>query len=98
MAESLDAERLHSGCGWIVSWGPDDPGWAGEGADGAAVALAGDLARLRHPVLGLTFNGPTDVNVHESITAHVQPHREGEVTVIGRLTVGLDYEATKEHP
>ena len=28
---------------------------AGEGADGAAVALAGDLARLRHQVLGLTF-------------------------------------------
>ena len=28
----------------------------------------------------------------------VQPRREGEVRVIGRLTLGLDYEATAEYP
>ena len=52
----------------------------------------------RHQMLGLTFAGPADVNIHYGIAAHVQPRRKGEVTVIGRLTVGFDYEATAEHP
>ena len=71
---------------------------AGEDAGGAAVALAGDLSRLRHQVVGLTFDGPADVNIHESIRAVVQPRREGEVTVVGQLQIGFDYEATAEHP
>lgn len=71
---------------------------AGEDAAGAAVALAGDLARLRHAVLGLTFDGPADINIHQNIAAHVQPRREGEVVVIGRLALSLDFEATSRHP
>ncbi len=71
---------------------------AGEDAGGAALALAGDLSRLRHQVVGLTFDGPADVNTHESIRAVVQPRREGEVTVTGQLQIGFDYEATAEHP
>ena len=71
---------------------------AGEDAQGAAVALAGDLARLRHAVLGLTFDGPADVNLHQNIAAHVQPRGEGEVTVIGRLALSLDYEVDAENP
>ena len=49
---------------------------AGEDAAGAAVALAGDLARLRHLVIGLDFDAAGDVNVHESVDAVVQPRRE----------------------
>ena len=72
---------------------------AGEDAAGAAVAIAGDLARLRHLVIGLDFDaGPVDVNVHESVDAVVQPRREGEVVVIGRLAVALDYDTDGEHP
>ena len=71
---------------------------AGEDAQGAALALAGDLARLRHAVLGLTFDGPADANIHQNIAAHVQARGEGEVTVIGRLSVGLDYIADSENP
>ena len=70
----------------------------GEDAAGAALALAGDLSRLRHAVVGLTFDGPADINIHESIRAVVQPRRGGEVVVIGQLQIGFDYEATAEHP
>ena len=71
---------------------------AGEDAAGAAVALAGDLARLRHLVIGLDFDAAGDVNVHESVDAVVQPRREGEVVVVGRLAVSLDYDTDGEHP
>ena len=72
---------------------------AGEDAQGAAVALAGDLARLRHAVVGLNFgNLPTDVNVHEGVATQVRPRGEGEVVVVGSCRIGLDYFATTEHP
>ena len=71
----------------------------GEDAAGAAVALAGDLARLRHAVVGLDFgNLPTDVNVHEDVATQVRPRGEGEVVVVGSCRLGLDYLATAEHP
>ena len=71
---------------------------AGEDAQTAAAALAGDLSRLRHAVVGITFDGPADVNFHGSIRAVVQPRREGEVTVVGQLQIGFDYEATAQNP
>ena len=72
---------------------------AGEDAAGAAVALAGDLARLRHAVVGLDFgNLPSDVNVHDNVATQVRPRGDGEVTVIGTCRIGLDYLATAAHP
>lgn len=72
---------------------------AGQDASGAAVALAGDLARLRHAVVGLDFDGlPGDVNLHQDVRAHVQPRAAGAVTVVGRLALSLDYIATAANP
>ena len=72
---------------------------AGEDAAGAAVSLAGDLARLRHAVVGLDFgNLPSDVNVHDNVATQVQPRAEGAVVVVGACRVTLDYLATSAHP
>ena len=72
---------------------------AGEDAQGAAVALAGDLARLRHAVVGLDFgNLPSDVNVHDNVATQVQPRAEGAVVVVGACRVTLDYLATAQNP
>ncbi len=72
---------------------------AGEDAGGAAVALAGDLARLRHLVIAADFDaGPVDVNVHESVETSVQPRAEGAVVVVGACRVSLDYDTDGEHP
>ena len=74
-------------------------GEAGEDAAGAAVSLAGDLARLRHAVVGLDFNDlETDVNTHQDVATQVQPRAEGAVVVVGACRVTLDYLATAEHP
>ena len=72
---------------------------AASDAAGSAVALAGDLARLRHAVVGLDVAGvPTDVNIHEDVATQVQPRGDGAVTVVGACRVSLDYLATAEHP
>ena len=75
---------------------------AGENAEGAAVAVAADLARLRHAVVSLDVDPDqelaTDVNIHESVTTDVQPRAEGAVTVVGRCVVTFDYVTDGENP
>ena len=71
---------------------------AANDAAGAAVALAGELARLRH---ALAVLDPTDdgrVNVGERITTDIRPRGPEAVTVVGRIVVEFDYEATAEDP
>ena len=72
---------------------------AGEDAQGAAVALSGDLARLRHLLVRLDVDsGEVDVNLHEAISARVQSRQEDSVVVIGQVHVSFDYETDGEHP
>ena len=68
-------------------------------AQGAAVALSGDLARLRHLLVRLDVDsGEVDVNLHEAISARLQPRQEDSVVVIGQVHVSFDYETDGEHP
>ena len=72
---------------------------ASEDAEAAALALAGDLARLRHAVVRLDVEAVgVDVNIHQGVTTTVQPRAEGEVVVVGRLLVQMDYETDGENP
>ena len=51
------------------------------------MALAGDLARLRHLVVELDVDPAgelaTDVHIHDDVSTHVQPQAEGVVVVVG---------------
>ena len=75
---------------------------AGQDAGGAALVLAGDLAKLRHLVVRADLDPDqelqTDVHVHQGIRTEVEPRGEGEVVVVGRLAVSLDYEVDAENP
>ena len=71
---------------------------AADDAAGAAVALAGDLARLRHGFASLDVDEDGRVNVGERISTEVRPRPESSVTIVGRLTLQFDYEATAEDP
>jgi len=75
---------------------------AGQDAQGAAVTLAGDLARLRHLVVNLDVDPAgelaTDVNVHETVDTRVQARAEGAVVVVGICRFTLDYDVDGEHP
>ena len=71
---------------------------AANDAAGAAVALAGDLARLRHELAVLDPTGDGRVNVGERITTDIRPRGPEAITVVGRIAVGFDYEATREDP
>ena len=71
---------------------------AANDAAGAAVALAGDLARLRHSLASLDPTDDGRVNVGERITTTVRPRGPEAVTVVGRVTIAFDYEATPEEP
>lgn len=69
---------------------------AGQDAQEAALGVADDLAHLRHRIAALDV-GPL-VNVQPQISTVVQPRRSDTVTVIGRLTLAADYEATPDQP
>ena len=69
---------------------------AADDAAGAAVALAGDLARLRHRIAALDVD-PL-VNVQPTIRTEVRPRAADAITVVGRVVVTFDYEATEEQP
>ena len=71
---------------------------AANDAAAAAVALAGDLARLRHRLASLDPTDDGRVNVQPTIRADVRPRDAQAVTVIGRIAIGFDYEATEDEP
>ena len=71
---------------------------AADDAAGAAVALAGDVARLRHAVAALDVDPTGNVNVQPTIRTEIRPRASGAVTVVGRLVVSFDYEADAENP
>ena len=75
---------------------------AGQDAQGAAVALAGDLALLRHLVVTADLDPDqelaVDVNMHQGARTEVAPRGEGEVAAIGRLALQVDYETDGENP
>ena len=71
---------------------------AANDAAGAAVALAGDLARLRFALAALDVGDDGRVNVQPTIRADVRPRDAQAVTVIGRLTIAFDYEADEANP
>ena len=71
---------------------------AASDAAGAAVALAGDLARLRHALAALDVGDEGRVNVQPTIRTDIRPRGAQAVTIVGRVVLGLDYEATAEEP
>ena len=71
---------------------------AADDAAGAAVALAGELARLRHSLAALDVDGDGRVNVGERIVTDIRPRGAQAVTVVGRIAIEFDYEATEEEP
>ena len=71
---------------------------AANDAAGQAVALAGDLARLRHRLASLDPTDDGRVLVGERITTTVRPRGAEAVTVVGRVTMTFDYEADAENP
>ena len=71
---------------------------AGDDAAGAAVSLAGDLARLRHALANLDPTDDGRVNVQPTIRTDVRPRGAQAVTVVGRIAIEFDYEATEEEP
>ena len=71
---------------------------AANDAAGAAVALAGDLARFRHRLASLDPTDDGRVNVGDRITTSVRPRGAEAVTLVGRVTVTFDYEADSENP
>ncbi len=71
---------------------------AADDAAGEAVALAGELARLRHRLASLDPTEDGRVNVGERITTDIRPRGADSVVVVGRVTVAFDYEATADQP
>ena len=71
---------------------------AADDAAGSAVALAGDLARLRHALAVLDPTGDGRVNVGEGITTEVRPRGPEAVTVVGRVVCSFDFDATTDDP
>ena len=71
---------------------------AANDAAGQAVLLAADLARLRHELAVLDPTEDGRVNVGERITTDIRPRGPEAITVVGRLVVEFDYEATREDP
>ena len=69
---------------------------AADDAAGAAVALAGGLARLRHQIAGMDVD-PL-VNVQPTIRTDVRPRGPEAITVVGRVTVTFDFEADEARP
>ena len=65
---------------------------------GAAVALAGDLARLRSRLASLDVGDDGRVNMGERITTTVRPRGPEAVTIVGRIAIEFDYEATEDEP
>ena len=71
---------------------------AANDAAAQAVTMAGDLARLRHALASLDPTGDGRVNVGERITTAIRPRGAEAVTVVGRITIAFDYEATEDEP
>ena len=71
---------------------------AADDAAAAAVSLAGDLARLRHSLAALDVDGDGRVNVGERITTDIRPRGPEAVTIVGRIVVEFDFEATEDEP
>ena len=71
---------------------------AADDAAGSAVALAGELARLRHRLAALDVDGDGRVNVGERIVTDIRPRGPEAVTVVGRIVVEFDYEADAQNP
>ncbi|MCY4633239.1 MAG: hypothetical protein OXG04_01810 [Acidobacteria bacterium] len=71
---------------------------AADDAAGAAVALAGELARLRHRLAALDVDDDGRVNVAERIVTDIRPRGPEAITVVGRIVVSFDYEATEGQP
>ena len=71
---------------------------AAHDAAGAAVALAGDLARLRHRLAALDVGDDGRVNVGERITTAIRPRGPSAITIVGRVTVEFGCEADAENP
>ena len=66
---------------------------AASDAAAAAVALAGDLSRLRFRLASLDVGDDGRVNVGERITTTIRPRGAQAVTVVGRIAIAFDYEA-----
>lgn len=60
------------------------------------MSLAGLVARLRHQIAALDVD-PL-VNVGEIIRTEIRPWGSQSTTVVGRVVVTFDYEATEEQP
>ena len=71
---------------------------AANDAAGQAVALAGDLARLRHTLAALDVDDDGRVNVGDRIATEVRPRDARAVTVVGAVRLTFDYEATGDYP
>ncbi len=71
---------------------------AANDAAGAAVALAGELARLRHRLAYLDPTGDARVHVGERITTDIRPRGPEAVTVVGRVVCSFDFDATADDP
>ena len=71
---------------------------AANDAAAAAVALAGELARLRHALASLDPTDDGRVNVGERITTAIRPRGPEAITIVGRITIAFDYEADSENP
>ncbi len=71
---------------------------AASDAAGAAVTLSGELARLRHKLAALDVGDDGRVNVRPTIRTDVRPRAPDAITVIGRIAIAFDYEATEDEP
>ena len=71
---------------------------AANDAAGQAVALAGDLARLRHTLAALDVDDDGRVNVGDRIATELRPRDARAVTVVGAVRLTFDYEATGDYP
>ena len=71
---------------------------AADDAAGSAVALAGELARLRHRLASLDVDDDGRVNVGERITTDIRPRGPEAVTVVGRVVCSFDFDATTDDP
>ena len=71
---------------------------ARDDAAGAALRLAGDLARLKRVLLRSNQLGD-DANVWEQgFSTLVQPRPDGGVAIVGRMAFAVDYDTDDDHP
>ena len=71
---------------------------AADDAARAAITLCGDLARLRFRLAALDVGYDGRVVVGERITTTIRPRDAAAVTIVGRISLEFQYEATADEP